>query len=271
VLFARTTGSKLPVAPSVVAPVVPGMSDLIVVYYDRASAVSEQYRQLRTGLLAQNPRGDHRVLAVTSSLPKEGKTITTANMAFCLAEVRHLRILIVDADFRGGSLAPMLGLPSKPGLADVLREEIALPDAVQTTPLPNLFFLPAGACGPRQTPAELLSAKLAATTFKRLSGMYHYTIVDTPAATTFTDVGVVGQLCDGVILVVRTEFAPEPAARQAVHVLRQDNVAIVGVVAIGDPSEGVAWTAGSLSAPPERARSASDGSGVHPVAGAPGS
>ncbi len=218
-------------------PAVEGLSESLVPFYQRSSIITEQYRSLRTRLLSQNPHYEHRILGITSAIPKEGKSVTTLNLACTLAEIKHLKILAVDGDFRRGSLARMLRQPDGPGLAEVLSGEANYSDVIQKTPIPNLMVLPAGRTKNRSA-AELLASAMARPLFTRLQNEFHYTIVDTPPATTVTDVGIVGQLCTGVIVVVRLNRTDDNAAKRAVRHLQVNNVPILGCLLIGRDSSG---------------------------------
>lgn len=214
-------------------PRVQGLSESIVSYYEPSSMISEQYRGLRTRLLNQNPDNEHRIIGITSSAPRDGKSVTAVNTAFILSEIRHLKVLLVDGDFRRSSLGTMLNIPKSPGLADVLRGEATYEEAIQETPVPNLHFMPAGNIKDRSA-AEILSDEKTGPVFARFQRDFHYTIVDTPPATTVTDVGIIGQWCSGVIMVVRINKTPEPMAQRAVRVLQVNNVPILGVLLVGN-------------------------------------
>lgn len=221
-----------PVEPIESPAIVEGLAESLIPFYERSSLVTEQYRSLRTRLLSSNPNYEHRVLAITSAVPKEGKSVTTLNLGCILAEIRHLKVLVVDGDFRRSSLAHMLNQPTGPGLADVLAGNATYEQVVQATPIPNLFFIPAGSTKGRSA-AELLTASNAQAAFKRLRDDYHYTIVDTPPATTVTDVGIIGQMCHGVIVIVRLHRTHEAAAKRAVRLLQVNNIPIVGCLLVG--------------------------------------
>jgi len=218
----------------------PGLAEDLVSYYQGSSAVSERYRSLRTRLLAASPPHDHRVYAISSALPGEGKSVTAANLAFSFAEVAYLRVLLVDADLRRGSLAGMLNTESSPGLADVLWETALLQEVVRPTPVPNLFFVPAGDTRGRSL-AELLSSPSARAVFNRMQREYHCTIVDTPSAGIFADVEIIGQMTSGVIFVVRMHRTSEPLALKAVRHLAHNSIPVLGAVVIGenDPTGGI--------------------------------
>lgn len=215
--------------------VVDGLSESLVPFYERSSLVTEQYRSLRTRLLSQNPHYEHRVIAITSAVPKEGKSVTTLNLGCVLAEIRHLKVLVVDGDFRRSSLAQMLNQPDGPGLADVLSGNATYDQVIRETPFPNLKFMPAGSTHTRSA-AELLTEAVAKPSFKRMQNDFHYTIVDTPPATTVTDVGIIGQMCCGVIVIVRLNRTHEAAAKRAVRLLQVNNIPIFGCMIVGRDS-----------------------------------
>lgn len=210
-----------------------GMSPEIVCYHDRASTQCEQYRSLRTRLISDNPKQDHRVYGITSTMEGEGKSVTAANLGFSLAEIRHLRVLIVDADFRASALAGMLGMESAPGLAELLREEASLGEVIRPTPWPNLFFLPPGHADGRSAP-ELLSTRVARATFRKIEREFQYSVVDTPPVSIVSDAGIIGQMTSGMIFVVRMNRTPEPMARRAVGLLTASNVPIVGCLLVAE-------------------------------------
>jgi capsular exopolysaccharide synthesis family protein len=217
-----------------------GIHESVQPFYDRSSLISEQYRSLRTRLLTQNPQGDHRVLAITSAIPREGKSVTTANLGVIMAEIRHFKVVVVDADFRRGRLGRLLNAKPSPGFADLLKGDARYEEIVQPTPIHNLFVVSAGETSGRSA-AELLSSQRASAVVRRLQSDFHYTLIDTPPATTVTDVGVIGQMCNGVIMIVRLNCTPEPLARRAIRLLRVNKVPILGCLLIGKSDRGVSY------------------------------
>lgn len=212
--------------------VIDGLSESLIPYHERSSLITEQYRSLRTRLLSQNPHFEHRTLAITSAIPKEGKSVTTLNLGCILAEIRHLRVVVVDADFRRSSLARMLNQPNSPGFAEVLRGEANYSEVLRATPIPNLMFMPAGDMKNRPA-SELLASAAAKPIFQRLENEFHYVVVDTPPATTVTDVGIIGQFCSGVIIVVKVNYTDENAAKKTVRLLQVNNIPILGCLLVG--------------------------------------
>ncbi len=225
------------------SPLVEGLSESLVPFFERSSLVTEQYRSLRTRLLSQNPNYEHRVMAITSAVPKEGKSVTTLNLGCVLAEIRHLRVVVVDGDFRRSSLAHMLNQPSGPGLAEVLAGSATYEEVLRPTPIPNLMFMPAGSTKGRSA-AELLTSSAALPAFQRMKNEFHYTIVDTPPATTVTDVGIIGQMCDGVIMLVRLHRTNEAAAKRAARLLQVNHIPVVGCLLVGRDAPGSRYSYG---------------------------
>lgn len=202
----------------------------LVAHHETDSSIVEQYRAVRTWLLCHNSPNQHACLAVTSSVPREGKTVTTANLAVVLAEVRRMRVLAVDCDLRQGGLHRLLRLRRSPGLVDVLAGRLRLNEAIQPTPIPNLFFLSAGDAADAN-PAELINSAAAARAFDEIRETYHFTLADTPPVQCVSDVGVIGTLCTGVLMIVRLHKTASNVVRQSLHWLQSNNLKVLGCVA----------------------------------------
>ncbi|MEK6644628.1 MAG: CpsD/CapB family tyrosine-protein kinase [Planctomycetota bacterium] len=204
----------------------------VVAIHDRSGSITEQYRAVRTWLLSRLNPGERSCIALTSSVPREGKSVTTANLAAVLAEVRHMNVLAVDCDFRQSSLAKLFKLPAGPGLADVLAGRANLNEAITKTPLGNLSILPAGNAGDLNT-TELLHSRMTSRVFDEIRERYHFILVDTPPVQRSSDVGVIGTLCTGVVVVVRMHETASHLVRQSVRWLQSNNLSVMGCVAAG--------------------------------------
>ncbi len=202
----------------------------VVVVRDRGGPVTEQYRSVRTWFLRRSSSAVHPCVAITSSVAGEGKSVTVANLAAALAEVRHLNVLAVDADFRKGTLAALFRIPNSPGLADVLAGRATLEDAIKPTPVSNLSILPAGACL-NLNPAELINSTASGRVFDEIRERYHFILVDTPPVRQLSDTSVIGALCSGIVVVVRMNKTPSHVVRQAVQGLQANNLNVMGCIA----------------------------------------
>jgi len=201
----------------------------IVAFHRRHGAICEQYRGLRARLLSMNLPQAAQVIAITSAVPEEGKSVCAINLALVMAEGSEHRILLVDADFRRAALAGMLGIPRTPGLADVLRHEVQPAAALQPSPLPNLKVLPAGKV-PDGAHGELLGSGGAAAVLAEFRSAFDYTFLDMPPITTVSDVSLLGPQCDGAVIVIQMQRTPEPTVQQAVRTLQANNIKVLGAV-----------------------------------------
>jgi capsular exopolysaccharide synthesis family protein len=163
---------------------------------------SEQYKIARTKILQHFSRP--RCLVVSSAQVEDGKSVSAINLAGCLALKDQTTVLLLDADMRRSRVADHLGVPSSPGLADVLAGQCTLDKAiVQLAPFPNLYFLPKGETP--ANPAELLDS----TRWRGLSAVlrreFGFVIIDAPPIGLVTDYDLLQDVSDGVILVVRPD------------------------------------------------------------------
>jgi capsular exopolysaccharide synthesis family protein len=201
----------------------------IVAFHNRHGAICEQYRGLRARLLSMNPTRAAQALVVTSAVPEEGKSVSALNLALVMAEGGEHRILLVDADFRRGSLARLLGLERSPGLAEVLRREVGMQDALRPTPLPNLKILAAGKVTDSAY-GELLGSGHTTAVLAEFRSAFDYTFLDAPPITTVSDVCLLAPPCDGALVVIQMHGASEPTVQQGIRALRANNIRVLGAI-----------------------------------------
>ena len=202
----------------------------LVAHREPLSPAAESYRSLRTSLLVAS---SHRpqVLAVTSSMPSEGKSLTSINLATVLAQ-QGARVLLVDADLRQPSIHQVFELIQEPGLSDVLAGATSEPACAATLDLqPNLTVLTAGAnCA---APVEALASESMAALLADWRRRFDYVVLDTPPVSLFTDAVVLGAHADAVLLVARYGVTSKYALHHAVELLRRTNLNLAGVVLNG--------------------------------------
>jgi capsular exopolysaccharide synthesis family protein len=174
---------------------------------------AEQYRLLRTSLQLHPLRP--KLVAVTSPTPGDGKTITSINLAASLALKSDSRVLIVDADLRRASVGTALGVESEVGLAEVLRGQCTLEDAIlQVEQIPKLYVLPAGRVF--LNPAELLDSDLCRSVFVELRKRFSYIIADSTPMSSVADFRLLYQVCDGALVIVRPDHTNRSAFLNAI-------------------------------------------------------
>lgn len=204
----------------------------VVAFHEPESALVEKYRSLRTRLLTDNPTGSARILGITSSLSKEGKTLTVGNLGFTLAELQHLRVAMIDFDFRGRGLSRLFGLTDRPGLVEVLRGETRLANVCLPLVRSNLYLIPAGDPGISRL-SELISRAPASALFKELGERFHYSLIDTPAMDRVSDIGLIAPMCHSVVMVIRMNRTPESVLRRCVKQLQANHVSVTGSILTG--------------------------------------
>jgi polysaccharide biosynthesis transport protein len=195
---------------------------------DERHAFVEAYRNLRSSLLYMSETGQRpKTLAVTSSVPNDGKSLTATNLAIIMASSGS-RVLLVDADLRKGGLHHRLGLPPGPGLCEVLAEDIGWEQTVVSTKTPNLSLVPRGRTSQRSS--ELFISNKTEAFLKDAATKYDYVIVDTAPVMAADDVTSLAPHIDGVVFVIRAEHTSGRVARAALDLLYQRQANVLGLV-----------------------------------------
>ena len=193
------------------------------------AAGMEEFRTLRSRLYQAREKQPLSKILVTSALPKEGKSFTSANLAQVLARQHGRRVLLIDGDLRSPQLHSLLGTEQGPGLFEYLRSEADEFSIIQRGPLENLFFIPAGEYS--SNPAELLANGRLRNLLNRLESTFDWIVIDSAPSVPVTDAVLMANDCDGVLLVVRSNSTPSDAARRARREFAERNV--IGVVLNG--------------------------------------
>ncbi len=221
-------------APAAAGPPAVGPANLngysleLCVHHERGGAVAEDFRGLRTSLLAQYP--DERFcIMVTSAEKGEGKTVACLNLALVLAERQERRTVVVDCDLRNRGVARLLSAADAPGVADLLRGAARVEDVLRKTAYPNLFVIPAGAAGKGEV-GELLHRPELDEAFSALRREFDYVLFDTPAVRIAPDACMLGRAVTEALLVVRMNQTQRETVDGAIRLLHTANIKPIGVV-----------------------------------------
>lgn len=193
------------------------------------SATSESYRMLQTSLRFLSSDRELKAIVVTSSVPREGKSTVSANLAASMAQAGR-RVLLVDADMRRSSQHQIWDLPNTAGLSNVLVGQVDLRTAVREG-MENLDVLTAGVLPPN--PCALLDSKRMTALFETMSDQYDAVIIDTPPLIIAADALILGKLADGVLMVVRPEVANSASIASSKEVIEQSDQNVLGLVVNG--------------------------------------
>ncbi len=191
------------------------------------STYSEAVRSIRTALLLTGGGESSRVILVTSSIPKEGKTVLSSNLAVVLAQSGR-RVLLVDADLRRGSLRRRLNLPKRPGLSELLSGQRKEPDILPISGLSQLDFLQAGTVPPY--PSELLGLKAFENWILDWRKKYDFILLDAPPLLPVTDALILNPLADITLLLARIGLTERPQLQRSYRLVTEKSNHYVGVV-----------------------------------------
>jgi len=192
--------------------------------------VAESYRQLRTAVLLSTPGRAPRTLLVTSSLPAEGKTTSSINLALSLAQTKA-KVLLIDADMRRPQLRSYFGLNSRLGLSTYLSREMSdaeLMAMIQRHENSSLHLLTSGPVPPN--PAELLGSDQMRRLIKTLEPHFTHIIIDSPPAACFTDAVLVSSMVDGVLMVIHCGKTPREVLLRSRQMLIAGGANLLGVI-----------------------------------------
>jgi len=193
---------------------------------------AEQYRVL-SHIVQQLAKAGRPVIAISSPVAGDGKTITSINLARTLAQAAECRVLLVDADLRRGSVGQQLGIgrSTSLGLAGAIADPgCRLDTVVRRLSAENLSVLPAGVCPP--TPYEALRSPRVGELLQEARELYGYVLVDTPPVVPVADARALSQWVDGFFLVVAAHYTPRALLDDALSAMDPEKV--VGIVYNGD-------------------------------------
>lgn len=207
----------------------------LLVQVDQKGPRSEAFRSLRTNLRFVDAANHPKSIVVTSSLPGEGKTTTTANLALTLA-AGGARVCLIEGDLRRPRLLAYLGYEGSVGLTDVLIDRANLSEVLQQFGSSTLWVLGSGGIPPN--PSELLGSPVMATTIKALEDRFDYVLIDAPPLLPVTDAAVLSTLVGGALVVVGAGIVTKDHLRKALETLDAVNGNTLGLVLNRLPSKG---------------------------------
>ncbi len=203
--------------------------DLIAHLTPKATA-SESYRGIRTGILFSSADSSPQVILVTSAGPREGKTITAANVAITMAQTGG-RVVILDCDMRRPKVHKVFETSRDKGMANILVGSCEVDEAIIATAIPNIDIVPSGPIPPN--PSEILGSHRMEGLIKTLRARYERIIIDSPPVTAVTDAVILSRMVDGVVLIIRAGEVHREIIKNALSQLRSVNARLLGAVLNG--------------------------------------
>lgn len=205
----------------------------LIAFKSPQSIQAEQFRTVRTNVeFAQIDRELHSIM-VTSSIPAEGKSTISANLATVLGQTDK-RILIVDADLRKPILHRTFRLNNENGLTSLLVDSsLAFNEIIQYSSDLNLYLLPSGPIPPN--PAELLGSARMNQLMQDFAKHFDIVIYDVPPLTAVTDAQIMATRVDGVIIVARYGYVRKDELKIAKKLLDNVGANILGCIMNSQP------------------------------------
>lgn len=201
---------------------------------DARSPAAEAYRALRTSVKFSSLDRPRKILQITSSLSREGKTTTIANLAVTFAQGGD-RVAVVCCDLRRPRIHERFNAQLTPGFTDVLVGDEQLSHAIRTID-PRLFLLPAGS--PPPNPSELLSTQRAGAILSALADEFDVVLLDCTPVLPVTDALVVSRLVDATIVLVDARSTKRNVLRRTLQMLHQVDAPVLGLVLNGVRPDG---------------------------------
>ena len=205
------------------SPMLKDSPNSIVVHENKNNLMEETFRSIRTNLLFMLEKGQ-KVILVTSSIPKEGKSFAAANLATSLAFLGK-KTLIVGMDIRKPGLNKTFGFSTRShGITNYLQnpDQVNLSDMIFTSEVsPNLHILPGGSVPPN--PTELVARPIFDETIEELKKHYDYIILDTAPIGLVTDTSIIAHVADIGIVICRADYTPKAAFRN-INNLQKDQI-----------------------------------------------
>ncbi len=220
----KTDNTSTPLEPSL-----EGVSPRVIVATTPRSVIHEAYQMLQANLKFISLDKKVRTIVVTSSVPGEGKSEVAANLAAVMAQAGR-RVLLVDADMRQPCQHHLWGRINSVGLTNVMVGENEFSTAIQTVTT-NLSILTAGVMPPN--PLALIDTERMTSFIEMLSQNYDCIVIDTPPLVGTPDAAVLGNMVDGVLIVVQPGVVNSNSAAAAKSLLARSEANILGIVANG--------------------------------------
>ena len=207
-----------------------GRKDLSPLRYfseHKQSLFSESIRTVRTGVLLSALDHAHRVLLVTSSVPGEGKTTVSMNLARALGDMK--KVLLIDADMRRPMVARAMARKLEaPGLSHFIAAECPVSECLSRVENTELYVMAAGIAPPN--PLEMLSSHRFSHALDQLKEKFDHIIIDCAPALAVSDAMVLSKLATGVVYVIKSDATPVQAAQAGIKRLRRVGAHIIGAV-----------------------------------------
>jgi len=195
---------------------------------DARHVFAESYRNVRSSIFFMPYEGPRpKTMLITSSVPNEGKSTISSNLAITMA-LSGARTLLVDGDLRRGALREAFGVSSRIGFSEVLKQEVNWQEVVVPTNYGNLFLLPRGKT--LGQPSEHLLRESTDALIADMYNHYDYIIIDSSPVLAADDSTSLAPKIDATLFVVRLSYTSARLVRKSLELLYNRQVNVPGVI-----------------------------------------
>ncbi len=192
------------------------------------SPTAESYRSLWTNIQYAGVDKPVKTILITSPGPKEGKSLTTANLAYVMAQ-SGVKVLVVDADLRRPTIHRLFGYRRSPGLSELLSSDASnIKEFARNTYADNLHILPCGDLPPN--PVGILGSEKMKQIIDEARKQFDIVLFDSPPLIAMADASVLASEVDTTLLVLHMGQTKRRVASQAKELLNRLNIDVFGAV-----------------------------------------
>jgi capsular exopolysaccharide synthesis family protein len=194
----------------------------LVTLADGDTPATEAFRLLSVRLRHLRRDRTLQKVLITSSIPQEGKSVVSANLACALSSGTRQRTLLLEGDVRRPTLSKVFGLKAYPGICECLQGERTLAASIYRLEPAGIWFFPAGAAP--ANPLELLESGKLPALMKQLAAWFDWIIIDSPPVLPLADTSVWTRLADGILLVTRQGTTQKGHLKRGLEALESKKV-----------------------------------------------
>lgn len=212
------------------------MKSELVVASSPKSPEAEMFRSLRTNIQFMNADSEKKVMQITSTVPGEGKSYVTANLATAFAQINK-KVLIIDIDMRKGRQYSIFNLNPRPGISNFLSgvvdsdfslDKDNIESYIQPTDIENLFVITSGSVPPN--PSELLVSNKMSKAINALMDKFDIVIFDAPPCLIVADALIISRLVDFNLIVCAQNITKMEDLSKAKSAIENVNGKVAGVI-----------------------------------------
>ena len=189
--------------------------------------VTETFRSIHSSLKLNDESKNAKIILATSTVPSEGKSFVSSNMALTFANHGE-RTLLLDADLRLPNIASSLQLANEFGLLDHIEQGSRLDDMIVSEVYPNLDVLPSG--GKSKNPTQVLVSAQFEAMLADLRDRYDRIVVDSPPLAAVSDALNLLPFVDGIVYVIKFNTVKRKTAVANVRRLWESNTPVFGAI-----------------------------------------